>query len=135
MFDLTVVGLTTPVAQVLTSMNRMWFGFGCNIGWGVAYGALGVVLVPRYGAAGLAAATVIAHLLTMAPAIWYLYGHDREFLCGTPLAGLCAGVCVLGGLAWVASVWLPWYGLFCLVLVLLPACALVPRKFVRSFAP
>jgi O-antigen/teichoic acid export membrane protein len=135
MFDLALIGLTTPISQVLSSMNRMWFAFAFSVGWSFIYGGLGIALVPRYGAAGLAAASGISHLLTTVPVLWYMSSREREFLCGTPLTGLCLGVCALCGLTCLASVWLPWYGLFCLVLVLLPACALVPRKFVRSFAP
>jgi O-antigen/teichoic acid export membrane protein len=131
MFDLALVGLTTPVAGVLASMSRMWFGLACNFAWAVLYGALGVALVPSYGAAGLAAAATIAHLLTMAPALWYLHSHAREFLCGTPLAGLCVGICALAGLAWATSAWLPWYGLLGLAIILAPTCAMLPRKLAK----
>ncbi|HWV99987.1 MAG TPA: oligosaccharide flippase family protein [Candidatus Acidoferrum sp.] len=101
MLDLTVIGLFNPMASILASMNRMWFGFIYNLLSGAVYGLLGVFLIPRYGAAGLAAAFAGSHLVMLGPTLLYMYRTERAFLCGLPLGRLglllsaAAGVCVL----------------------------------------
>jgi O-antigen/teichoic acid export membrane protein len=133
MFDLVLIGLSTPTTQILSSTNRMWFGFACSLGWALLYGILGVILVPRFGATGLAAASPISHFLAAAVALWYLYSHDHEFLGGIPLASFWFAACLLGGLVCALSLWLPWCGVLGLAVILLTACALIPQKLDKLF--
>lgn len=103
MLDLAVIGLFNPMASILASMNKMWFGFGYNLAWGAVYFAFALWLIPRYGATGLAAAFAGSHILLLGPCLYYMYLTERAFLCGLPLGRLgllitgAAGLCALAG--------------------------------------
>jgi O-antigen/teichoic acid export membrane protein len=90
MLDLTVIGLFNPMASILASMNKMWFGFTYNLFWGALYGIFAIVLIPRYGVSGLAAAFAGSHILMLGPTLYYIYRTERAFLCGLPLGRLGA---------------------------------------------
>src|SRR5262249_32318306 len=83
MTDLAIIGVFTPIGQLVASMNRMWFGFIYSLGFALLYLALSLVLVPRYGAAGLAAAITCSHLLTLGPGLWYIYRVANQYIRGT----------------------------------------------------
>lgn len=98
-----LVGLSFPVSFVLASMNRMWFGWVYNASWAVVYLALATILVPRQGAAGLAASMAMTHLVTAVPCVVYIYRAEPLFLRGMPLASLSTVVLALFGLCVMVS--------------------------------
>ncbi|HWC60537.1 MAG TPA: oligosaccharide flippase family protein [Verrucomicrobiae bacterium] len=110
MFELAVLGIFVPMSQVVASMNKMWFGFACNLSWAVLYGAFAFILVPRWGAAGLAASPILGHLVCMWPALWYIYRHERDFMTGLPLGRTALLLCALAALSYFAAAHLPIYG-------------------------
>jgi O-antigen/teichoic acid export membrane protein len=131
---LVFIGLSVPTSQILTSASRMWFGFSCLVGYAIIYGALGLALVPRYGAEGLAAASPLAHLIAAVLSIWFIYARSPELLNGIPLATLWFGACAFGGLVGLASLWLPPYGQIGVVLIMIPFCVLGLKKLNTFFA-
>ncbi len=94
-----LVALYSPMGSILASMGRMWFGFAYNLAWAVAYLGLAAGLVPRYGAAGLAAAYALAQLTTSLPCLAYIYRRERAFIHGLPLASVTAAALLLFGLS------------------------------------
>jgi O-antigen/teichoic acid export membrane protein len=98
MLQLLIAGLLAPFGRILPSMNRMWFGFVYNLGWGVLIVASTYVLLP-YGAKGLAAASAFTQLTASLVCLVYIRQRERAFITGVPvfsllLAGLAAfGVC------------------------------------------
>lgn len=110
MLHAVTVGLFYPFGSILSSMNRMWFGFIYNLCWGVTFVALSCLLTPRYGATGLAAAYASAHMLLSLACVTYIYRCEKAFMADTPLAGYALlvlsllGVCVVAGR--YASPWL-----------------------------
>lgn len=59
-----IIGLFSPIAQTLPSMNRMWFGFLSNLVWAAAYLGLASWFVPHAAAKGLAIALSGSHCAT-----------------------------------------------------------------------
>ena len=88
MLDLAVIGSFNPMAAILASMNKMWFGFTYNLIWGALYAMEAWWLIPRYGALGLVAALTSSHLLMLGPTLYYMYRTEKAFLCGLPLGRL-----------------------------------------------
>jgi len=63
-----VLGIQTPVGQIIIAAGRMWLGALMNLGWGLAF-LTGTVLLIHRGAFGLATARLLAYLLH---ALWTL---------------------------------------------------------------
>ncbi len=67
----TVLG--GQVGTALAGAGRMWAATAMNLGWGVLTVGLSLILVPRFGARGLAAAYALAYI---AHACWsFVYGR------------------------------------------------------------
>jgi O-antigen/teichoic acid export membrane protein len=106
MFDLAVMGLFSPLMnQIIVSMNRMWLGFSYSTGFAIVYGALAYVFVLHYGAAGLAAAGILSHVICLGPYIFYIYRSKMACATGLPLYQLTLAICIAAALAYGASQW------------------------------
>jgi len=86
MLQAVIVGLFQSFSIVISSMNRMWFGFVFNLSWGMIYLTLAYLWVPRYGAAGLAAAYASTYLITSIACAVYIFHYEKPFVAETPLA-------------------------------------------------
>jgi O-antigen/teichoic acid export membrane protein len=131
MAELAILGLFTPIAQMVTSMNKMWFGFGFNLAWSLIYGILAWVLVPRFGVAGLAASPILAHLLCLGPSLYYIHRQERRFLVGVPLGTMALMLCAFAGLIFVCEYL---FSIYIALGVAVTACAgllLLRDKFAR----
>jgi O-antigen/teichoic acid export membrane protein len=63
-----VLGVLTPVGNMIAASGRMWLGFGMNAGWAAIY-VLATLLLVRWGSMGLASSRLIAYA---AHATWTL---------------------------------------------------------------
>jgi O-antigen/teichoic acid export membrane protein len=95
MLHAVLIGLYSPMASILASMSRMWFGLAFNLAWAGVFVLLSHILVPAYGAMGLASATALTHLVTSLPCVAYIYRYERAFIQGVPLAQLTVLVLIL----------------------------------------
>lgn len=101
MFHSVLIGIFLPFSNILVSMGRMWFGFNYNLTWGIAFFVLAYLLIPRYGATGLAAAFSVAYFLTGLPCVYYICRWEKAFVADVPLLRLTFltllsyGVCLL----------------------------------------
>ncbi len=93
MAELAILGIFTPITQMVSSMNKMWFGLAFNLVWALIYGVFAWLLVPRYGAAGLAASPILAHLVCLGPMLYYIRHKEREFLAGMPMGKVAFLLC------------------------------------------
>ena len=75
-----LVGLFYPFGSILVSTNRMWFAWVYNVSWGVLFFLLATLLVPRYLASGLAAASSLTYLVTSLICVMYIYHYERDFM-------------------------------------------------------
>jgi O-antigen/teichoic acid export membrane protein len=132
MFELAVLGIFAPMSQVVASMNKMWFGFVCNLSWAALYGAFAFVLVPRYGAAGLAASPILGHLVCIGPALWYIYRNERAFLAGLTLGRTALLLCGLAALSYLAATHLPLYGAALAVVAIIAFAVWLPMSQLRK---
>lgn len=107
MFHCVLIGLFLPFGSILASMDRLWFGFTYNLFWGAFLLALTYLLVPRYGAAGLASALALTHLTTSLFCVGYIYQYEKAFIIDTPLAQCIIAVLFLFGVCTSASYLLP----------------------------
>jgi len=98
-----LIGLFSPFAGILASMNRMWFGMAFNFAWGALYLLLCLFLVPKYGNSGLAATLAITHLTTSIPCLIYIQCKEKAFIADVPLWTLVCGVLLLFGITVVVA--------------------------------
>jgi O-antigen/teichoic acid export membrane protein len=63
-----IMGVLTPVGDLITASGRMWVGLAMNSGWAVVY-VSSTVLLSGHGSLGLASSRLIAYL---AHAVWTL---------------------------------------------------------------
>jgi len=106
MFDLALMGLFNPLMnQIVVSMNRMWLGFSYSVGFSIAYGALAYFFVLHHGAAGLAAAAILAHVLCLGPYLFYVYRSKMAFASGLPFFRLALALAAAAALAGAGSQW------------------------------
>lgn len=68
-----VYALLFPMGSILISMGRMWFSCAVNVSYALMLFAFSWLLIPRYGAAGYAAATAIAFTVGNIPCVILLY--------------------------------------------------------------
>lgn len=109
MLHAILIGLFQPFSSILTSMNRMWFGFAYNLSWGTVFIALSFLLVSHYGAAGLAAAFALTHLITSSLCVAYIYHFEKAFILDTPIIYYAFSVLFLFGICLIASRYVtPW---------------------------
>jgi O-antigen/teichoic acid export membrane protein len=69
MLSAVVLCLQVPPVQAITASGRMWMVFLSYVIWGLAYVGLTVLMVDR-GALGLAAARLVAYLLSAGGVFW-----------------------------------------------------------------
>jgi len=106
MFDLVLMGLFSPlINQIVVSMNRMWLGFSYTVGFSVVYGVLAYILVLHYGAAGLAAAAILAHVVCIGPYLFYVYRSRMACVSGLPMNQLALVLTGAAALAYGGSHW------------------------------
>lgn len=106
MFDLALMGLFNPLMnQIVVSMNRMWLGFSYSVGFSIVYGALAYFFVLQHGAAGLAAAGILAHVICIGPYLFYVYRSKMACASGLPMYRLGLTLCGAAALAYGGSQW------------------------------
>ncbi len=128
MFELAVLGIFSPMGAVVTSMNKMWFGFISNLIWAVLYAVFACFLVPRYGAAGLAASPILAHFLCLWPCLLYLCLTERTAMRGLPLDKLAVVLCLAAVLSYAGQRWLPTAGALALAAFLFYGLWMIQRR-------
>lgn len=107
MLDLAILGLFNPLMnQIVVSMNRMWLGFTYSVGFSLIYGVMAYFLVIHYQAAGLAAASILAHIVCLGPLLYYVYKSKMDFVSGLPMYRLAFAVFATAVFAWAGSRWL-----------------------------
>lgn len=74
----TIFSVNTVVGSAIISSGRLWIGFIFNVLWAVSMLTAGNLLIPIYGAFGLALSSVIAYTLH---SIWQMV-YVRRFLIG-----------------------------------------------------
>jgi hypothetical protein len=79
----TVISSTAAViGHAITSIDKMWWGFGLNSIWSLVLLAGAALLVPRYGALGLAGAyfaSYLVHVFTISAYVRvYLRSHPAD---------------------------------------------------------
>jgi len=85
MLQACMVGLFSPLATVVASVNRMWLAMAINAWWAVVFIACSVALVPVYHATGLAAAFALASLVSSASFLMYLRWTSTDLLTDIPV--------------------------------------------------
>ena len=73
MLHAVAYALIFPMGSILISMGEMWFSWIVNLLYAVLFGLGAWWLVPRYGAAGYAAAMVLAYMIANIPCVIFLY--------------------------------------------------------------
>jgi len=71
-FSSVLMAVGSVIGNAIASAGRMWFAFIFNALWGMSYITLAAVLVPKYGAMGLALSNVGAYLLHSCWQLMYL---------------------------------------------------------------
>jgi O-antigen/teichoic acid export membrane protein len=102
--------LIWPLGTVIISLGRMWMAFWLIVVNTVLFLGLGWVLVPRYGAAGYAAAWTCAFILSNIPCVYFLYSQlgpvMRQLKWATMLGITCALALSCWSLEGVGGHWL-----------------------------
>ena len=73
MLHAVLYALMFPMGSILISMGEMWFSWLVNFLMSLVFAGAAWLLVPRYGAAGYASATVIGYACACMPCIVFLY--------------------------------------------------------------
>ena len=77
----TILGIITPVGDVIAASGKMWLGFGMNAGWATVY-VISTLLLVRWGSLGLASSRLIAYMFHAGWTALFAYGiisqHQRE---------------------------------------------------------
>lgn len=77
----TVISSTTAViGQAMASLDKMWWGFALNSLWALVLLSTALLLVPKYGAAGLAGAFLAAYSIHALSVSTYVYVTLRNHL-------------------------------------------------------
>jgi O-antigen/teichoic acid export membrane protein len=74
-----ISSIISVMAQAMASLDKVWWGFALNSAWALVLLASAVMLVPRYGALGLAGAYLASysvHALTVSTYV-KIYFRDR----------------------------------------------------------
>jgi O-antigen/teichoic acid export membrane protein len=75
----TVISSTAAViGQAIASLDKMWWGFGLNSVWALVMMAVAVLLVPRYGALGLAGAFLASYSIHALTVGAFVHVHFRN---------------------------------------------------------
>ena len=95
--------LLYPMGSILISMGRIWLALWLGILYVVSYLGLGFWLIPKYGAAGYAAAGTGAFILGNVPCVYILYYQFGPVMRRVKWAAMFAlSTCLLGG-CWMIS--------------------------------
>ncbi len=107
MLHAVAYALIFPMGSILISMGEMWFSWLVNLIYAVLFGLGAWWLVPRYGAAGYAAAMVLAYLLANIPCVIFLYRRLPQVMIFLRWGWLAAVLIVLFLLCLLVSRQLP----------------------------
>ena len=136
MLHSVLIALFSPMASVLASMERMWFGAAFNLSWGLLYVAVSFALIPGYGASGLAAALAITHLVTSLPCLAYIYRYEPRFIGNARLGSSTAVALVLYAGVAAAGAWGSTFLAACVaILAAAGCCIMAARSVVHGRAP
>ena len=61
-----VIAVNNHISRAVAGMGRMWLSFRFDLSWSLASVILSVILIPRYGALGLATAALLAAIVQSA---------------------------------------------------------------------
>ena len=129
MLGLLLMGLYSPIMnQVLASMNRMWFGLFNHIGYSLVFAGLAYALVPRYGAAGLAAAAPVTWVIVLVPSMYYLYKQEKALVSSLRLGKMTLSLTCAAAVAVAAARWLPYWIAGCVAVILIIPVILIQKK-------
>jgi len=81
-----IMGIITPVGDVIAASGRMWLGFVTNVGWAAVFVVTTVFLV-HWGSLGLASSRLIAYAVH---AIWTVAIGVKLINPGTPVVSSVA---------------------------------------------
>jgi O-antigen/teichoic acid export membrane protein len=99
--------VTFPMGSILISMGEMWFSWLVNFQFALLFAGTAWFLVPRYGAAGYAAATTLAFAVGSIPCIIFVYRKQTDAMRFLRWGLLLVTVVALFGGCTLAARWLP----------------------------
>ncbi len=103
MLHAVAYALIFPMGSILISMGEMWFSWIVNLIYAVLFGLGAWWLVPRHGAAGYAAAMVLAYLVANIPCVIFLYRRLPKVMSFLRWGSVASVLAVLFGLCLLAS--------------------------------
>ena len=74
------LGVLFPFGSILLSMNRTWFGFWYSVGYSGLLLVLALLLIPRFGGAGLASAYALSYVIASLVCVIYIYRWEKAFV-------------------------------------------------------
>ena len=107
MLHAAAYALIFPMGSILISMGEMWFSWIVNLIYAVLFGLGAWWLVPRHGAAGYAAAMVLAYIIANIPCVIFLYRRLPKVMTFLRWGWLAVALAVLFLLCLLASRQLP----------------------------
>jgi O-antigen/teichoic acid export membrane protein len=72
-----VMGVITPVGDIITASSKMWTGFAMNAGWALIF-ILATISLVHWGAVGLASARLIAYIIHAGWTLGFAYWVVRS---------------------------------------------------------
>jgi O-antigen/teichoic acid export membrane protein len=96
------LGVFFPFSSILPSMNRAWCGFAYNVGYSALTLTSALVLIPRFGGAGLAGAFTVSYIVASLICLAYLNQQARLLVSEMRLLPVISSV----ALGIVACVWI-----------------------------
>lgn len=103
MLHAVAYALIFPMGSILISMGEMWFSWMVNLLYAVLFGLGAWWLVPRHGAAGYAAAMVLAYVIANIPCVIFLYRKLPGVMTFLRWGWLTSALAVIFGLCVLAS--------------------------------
>lgn len=98
------VGLFSPISSIISSLNKMWFGFATNLFWGILFIALAYALIPNYGASGLAAAFTLSHIINSVFTLLFIILNGKTYLETVPIIRIILTVTSLFLICFISSI-------------------------------
>lgn len=71
-FSALIASINSVIGNAIVSAGKMWLAFVFNGMWGIAYFVLAFMMIPRFGALGLAMANAVAYLMHSCWQLLYL---------------------------------------------------------------
>jgi O-antigen/teichoic acid export membrane protein len=107
MASVTIQALGCAVGAAIQAKGDMWFALTMNVAWGIAFVAVVLLSVARFGAASLAFANAAAYLLLLAIQVWRMRDDLPHGMAGR--IGACLGLTAVAAGAACSTVgaW-PW---------------------------